>query len=264
MKNEVKWPSLALPMLLAVLSGCHRDSMIDWLSEEEEADCARMVSRRMQKVSGSEGLTRERFHRCLTNALRMARARVLLEATYDVIPLYCKLSDGEGDEDVLGGKGNRFVLDVWGSGARKAWRDDVMDPGDDDAHRIWLLFETFDRSSGQCTVVASSIENLVHGLGSSWSNERDVGGYGATQYRCNDLLLGLERKSESWVRKVADGECRLYFLLGASRRFGFRIGLTAYASSDWRARVDSLKSQGLLVEMTPLARFDRGCFLECR
>ena len=263
MNNEVKWTSLVLAALLTALSGCRRDNVVDRLSEEEEADCARMVSRRMQKAVGGVGLTREQFHKCLTNALRMARARVLREATYDVIPLYCQLSDGKGDEDILGGKGNRFVLDVWGCGRRRAWYDDVSDAGDD-AHRIWLVFETFDRSSGQYMVVASSLENLVHGLGSSWSNRKGVGGYGATQYRCNDLLLGMERKSETWVRKVADGECRLYFLLGDARRFGFRIGRVVHGESDWRRRVDSLKAQGLLVEMVPLAISAGGCFLECR
>lgn len=262
-RNGVKWFFLALTTLLTALSGCRRDSVVDCLSEEEESDCARMVSRRMQKTAGVAGLTREQFHRCLTNAFRMARERAFREATYDVIPLYCQLSDGNGDEGILDGERNRFVLDVWGSGTRKAWRDDVLDSGDD-VHRIWLAFETFDRSSGQYEVFASSLENLVHGLGSSWSNRKGVGGYGATQYRCNDLLLGMERESESWVRKVADGECRLYFLLGDGHRFGFRIGRTVYGASDWRARVESLKMQGVLVEMIPLAKFGKGCFLECR
>ena len=264
MNNEVKWTSLVLAALLTALSGCRRANVVDGLSEEEEAGLAREVSRRMQKDFGGVGLAREQVRRCLTNAFCMARERALLEATCDVIPLYCQLSDGKGDEDILGGTGNRFVLDVWGCGARKAWRDDVLDS--DDTHRIWLVFETFDRSSGQYMVVASSLENLVHGLGSSWSGGKDggVGGYGATQYRCNDLLLGMERKSETWVGKVADGECRLYFLLGDARRFGFRIGRVVHGESDWRRRVDSLKAQGLLVEMVPLAISAGGCFLECR
>ena len=264
MNNEVKWTSLVLAALLTALSGCRRANVVDGLSEEEEAGLAREVSRRMQKDFDGAGLAREQVRRCLTNALRLARARVLCEATYDVIPLYCQLSDGKGDEDILGGTGNRFVLDVWGCGARKAWRDDVLDS--DDTHRIWLVFETFDRSSGQYMVVASSLENLVHGLGSSWSGGKDggVGGYGATEYRCNDLLLGLEREPGSWIGKVAEGESRLYFLLGDARRFGFRIGRVVHGESDWRRRVDSLKAQGLLVEMVPLARSAGGCFLECR
>lgn len=53
MRNEVKWLSLALTTVLTVLSGCRRDSVVDRLSEEEEADCARMVSRRMQKAVGN-------------------------------------------------------------------------------------------------------------------------------------------------------------------------------------------------------------------
>ena len=264
MNNEVKWMSLVLAALLTALSGCRRANVVDGLSEEEESGLVREVSRQMQKDFGGAGLAREQVRRCLTNAFCMARERALLEATCDVIPLYCQLSDGKGDEDILGGKGNRFVLDVWGCGARKAWRDDVLDS--DDTHRIWLVFETFDRTSRRYMVVASSLENLVHGLGSSWSGGKDggVGGYGATEYRCNDLLLGMERKSGTWVGKVAEGESRLYFLLGEARRFGFRIGRVVHGESDWRRRVDSLKAQGLLVEMAPLARSAGGCFLECR
>lgn len=265
MNNEVKWTSLVLAALLTALSGCRRDNVVDRLSEEEEADCARMVSRRMQKAVGGVGLTREQFHQCLTNALRMARERVLREATYDVIPLYCRLSEGKAGEGVLGGTGNRFVLDVLGCGRRRAWDDDVSDAGDD-AHRIWLVFESFDRTSRRYTVVSSSLENLEHGMSSSWSGGKNggVGGYGAIGYRCNDLLLGLEREPGSWIGEVAEGESRLYFLLGDARRFGFRIGRVVHGESDWRRRVDSLKAQGLLVEMVPLARSAGGCFLECR
>lgn len=264
MNNEVKWTSLVLAALLTALSGCRRANVVDGLSEEEESGLVREVSRQMQKDFGGAGLAREQVRRCLTNAFCMARERALLEATCDVIPLYCRLNEGKAGEGVLGGTGNRFVLDVWGCGARKAWRDDVLDS--DDTHRIWLVFETFDRSSGQYMVVASSLENLVHGLGSSWSGGKDggVGGYGATEYRCNDLLLGLEREPGSWIWEVAEGESRLYFLLGDARRFGFRIGRVVHGESDWRTRVDSLKAQGLLVEMVPLARSAGGCFLECR
>ena len=265
MDKDVKWTSLVLAVLLTALSGCRRANVVDGLSEEDESGLARKVSRRMQKDFGGAGLAREQVRRCLTNAFCMARERALLEATCDVIPLYCLLSDGKGDEDILGGEGNRFVLDVWGCGARKAWDDDVADAGDD-AHRIWLVFESFNRTSRRYTVVSSSLENLEHGMSSSWSGGKDggVGGYGSIVYRCNDLLLGLEREPGSWIGEVAEGESRLYFLLGDARRFGFRIGRVVHGESDWRRRVDSLKAQGLLVEMVPLARSAGGCFLECR
>lgn len=263
--DMLTWRGTIAFLAALVLCGCHRDGVVDQLSEAEERSLARTVSWHMKKVSGGDGLTYEQVHRCMTNAFRMAQERFAIKATYDVIPLYCPLSGWKDNEDVLGDKRHRFVLDVWGCGRRKAWCDDAAYAGDDDPQPVWLVFETFDQESGRCMVVSSSLANLVHGRGSFWSDNGNGGEGldGKTQYGCNDLMLGAERGPESWVRDVADGKARLYFLLCVGRFFGFRIGRREFESSDWRSEVVDLKAKGLLVEMAPLSRFDNGCFLEC-
>ncbi len=251
MNERAKRILLAAGILL-IASACRRIDKVVSYTIDDELDFATDVTEAVLSASrGEVGLELERIHRCVERGFLMARARLRRSPglNYKVIPLYCKLIAANPGTD--GGR-NRFRMKVWGFGECGAWSD---------MSRIWLVLETFDRENGRYETIASSLKNLVQEHDHAWNGKN----FGTSSYLCDDPQLGLWQDDGSWLRRVANGESRLYFLLNSGRSsLPNRMSRVVYDASNWERLVRTYKAHRGLVELVPFSRFDGGCFLECR
>ena len=251
MSERAKRILLAAGILL-IASSCRRMDKIVSYTIDDELDFADDVTEAVLSASrGETGLELERIHRTIERGFLMARARLRRSPglNYKVIPLYCKLSAAKSDA----GEGrNRFSMKIWGFGECRAWSD---------MSRIWLVLETFDRENGRYEAIASSLKALAKEHEHTWNGEN----FGTSSYLCDDPQLGLGQDDGTWLRRVANGESRLYFLLSSGRSsLPNRMSRVVYDASNWEGLVRTYRAYRGLVELVPFSRFDGGCFLECR
>lgn len=238
--------------ILLIASSCRRMDKIVSYTIDDELDFATDVTEAVLSASrGETGLELERIHQTIERGFLMARARLRRSSglNYKVIPLYCKLSAAKPGAD---GERNRFLMKIWGFGECGAWSD---------MSRIWLVLETFDRQNGRYETIASSLKCLVQEHEHAWGKKN----FGTSSYLCDDPQLGLGQDDGTWLRRVANGESRLYFLLNSGRSSLLnRMSRVVYDASNWERLVRAYRAHRGLVELVPFSRFDGGCFLECR
>lgn len=242
---------LAAGILLMASACSRRDGVVSHTVDDELDFAADVTAAVLSASRGDASLELERIHRCIENGFLMARARLRRSPgqNYRVIPLYCRLSAAEPGAD--GGR-NRFSMRVWGFGECGAWSD---------MSRFWLVLETFDRQNGRYETIASSLKALALGHEHEWNGRS----FGMSDYLCEDPQLGLGPDDGSWLRKVANGESRLYFLLNSGRSsLPNRMSRVVYDAPDWERHMRTYRAYRGLVELVPFARFEGGCFLECR
>ena len=251
MSERAKRILLAAGILLMASACSRRDGVVAHTVDDELDFAADVTASVLSASRGDASLELERIHRCIENGFLMARARLRRSCgqNYRVIPLYCRLSAAEPGAD--GGR-NRFSMRVWGFGECGAWSD---------MSRFWLVLETFDRQNGRYETIASSLKALALGHEHEWNGRN----FGVSDYLCEDPQLGLGQDDGSWLRKVANGESRLYFLLNSGRSsLPNRMSRVVYDAADWKRHVRTYRAYRGLVELVPFARFEGGCFLECR
>ena len=240
---------LGVAVVMTVLSSCMRDDVV--LSSQESVDeFENRFQRHLGRMKDVVHLQRLTISESISNAFVKAEKRKGVMANHNVIPIYCTLREDDRQQDLTVNANRGFYIEVRSFGCRVSWND---------LNQIWLIVVLPSLSEGHCDVLECSLANIVHGMGSAWSNY----GFGTFWCRCNDPRLGWGSECLSWHTIVAEGSCKMYLLLDTGDSWGRRPGRTVFALSEFEKRLERLNKLGVLVELVPVAYSKKECILQC-
>ena len=249
-RRQVSLHVLCMAAMLLILSACSRNDVLD-CSHESMREFEAHVKWEVDQIKERVDLRPLSVQASVSNAFEKARKRKKCGANYGVVPVYCSIGEDDfrRDQDTDSHKG--FRIDIENFGTRVSW---------DDLDQIWLMIVLPSRSDGRCEVIESSLWNIKHGMGSSWSMYE----FGDFWCRCNDPRLGWGEESLSWHTIVAEGSCKLFLLMDSGKAWGRKHGRKFYGQSAFENNLQRLKDLGVVVELVPIAYSKKKCFLECR
>ena len=242
---------LCCTIMFLMFSGCEQENSFHCpLTSEREFE--HTFRCHLENIKGLVKFSELTVPECISNALSKAEGRKQIGANYRFIPVYCSIREHECFGDAKSdSRDEGFRMEVRSLGDRVARCD---------LERIWLIAVLESHHTGYCDVVETSLANITHGMGSSWSNF----GFGDFWCRCHDPRLGWGDEKLFWNALVANGSCKMYFLLDDGSAWGRRHGRTCCDASKLKLMLDRLNKKGVLIEMTPVAASKQECVMECR
>lgn len=249
-RRQVSLHVLYMAAMLLILSACSRNDVLD-CSSESMREFEAHVKWEVDQIKERVVLRPLSVQVSVSNAFEKARKRKKCGANYGVVPVYCSIKEDDfrRDRDTDSQKGFRIDIEHFGTRVSR-----------DDLDQIWLMIALPSRSDGRCEVIESSLWNIKHGMGSSWSMYE----FGDFWCRCNDPRLGWGEESLSWHTIVAEGSCKLFLLMDSGKAWGRKHGRKFYKQSAFEMYLQRLKDRGVVVELVPIAYSKKECFLECR
>lgn len=242
--------ALCCTIMSIMFLGCKREDYFCCLPTSER-EFARSLRGCLSRCDGLVELREAAISESVSNALVKAKQRKQIGANYRIIPVYCSICEPEcyGNSE-LKCRGDGLCLRFSNFGVRAEWSD---------LKSIWLIAVFQANSVGYSEVIETSLANITHGMGSSWSDFR----FGDFKCRCYDPRLGWGEKL-SWNALVANGECKMYLLLDDGSAWGRRHGRTFSEASKLKCSLNRYKGKGVLIELIPVAASKQECVLECR
>lgn len=251
-KKFTKVCACCFTIVVMLLSGCKRENSSHCL-RTSEVEFEKSFRSHLRSIKGLVELRKVEVSESVSNAYAKAERRKELGANYRVVPVFCSVREAEctGNSQLKCGEGEGFRFEFRSFGDRVKWCD---------LDNIWLIMVLPSHLDGYCDVVETSLSNITHGMGSSWSDF----GFGDFCCRCNDPRLGWGREKVLWNKLIANGKCKLYVLLDDGMTWGRRHGRSLREFSKLKNRLARLNEKGVLIELVPVAASGQECVLQCQ
>ena len=241
---------LCCNIIALMFFGCRREDSFCCF-QVSESEFEKSFYRYIGHINGLVKLRELAVLQSVSNALVKAEQRKKIGVNCHVIPVYCSIREVESPESSKSNCEGGIRLEFRGFGDRVGRRD---------LNSIWLIVVLPSHIDGYYDVLETSLANIAHGMGSSWSNL----GFGDFWCRCNDPRLGWGSENLIWHALIAKGSCKMYLLLDDGIEWGRRHGRTSHETAELKRKLEWLNRNGVLVELVAVAASKQECVLECR